>query len=88
MQEPHKKGRANHLGPQSCAAGRKVVGEALAREHAGQPLSSEKTKTGRESLRFAPVASGPPRKQKGIGSWESFLEKTPDPFASSAPAAW
>ena len=43
MQEPHKKGVANHLGPQSCAAGRKVGGEALAREHAGQPLSSEIT---------------------------------------------
>jgi RNA-directed DNA polymerase len=41
MQEPHKKGLANHLGPQSCADDRKVVGEALTGEHAGQPLSSE-----------------------------------------------
>jgi RNA-directed DNA polymerase len=43
MQEPYKKGIANHLGPQSCADDRKVVGEALAGEHAGQPLSSEIT---------------------------------------------
>src|SRR5436189_3471538 len=43
MQEPHKKGLANHLDPQSCADDRKVVGEALAGEHTGQPLSSEIT---------------------------------------------
>ena len=43
MQEPYKKGVANHLGPESCADGRKVVGEALTGEHAGQPLSSEIT---------------------------------------------
>src|SRR5437879_5396465 len=43
MQEPYKKGVANHLGPQSCADDRKAVGEALAGEHAGQPLSSEIT---------------------------------------------
>jgi len=83
MQEPHKKGIANHLGPQSCADGRKVVGEALAREHAGQPLSSEKTKRGRESLRFAPVASGPPREnKKGSGVGSLFWKRLPTPFAS------
>lgn len=43
MQEPHKKGVANHLGPQSCANDCKIVGEALTGEHAGQPLSSEIT---------------------------------------------
>jgi RNA-directed DNA polymerase len=43
MQEPHKKGVANHLDPESCANGREVVGEALTGEHAGQPLSSEIT---------------------------------------------
>jgi len=41
MQEPHKKGVANHLGPESCARGRKVTSEALTGEHAGQPWSSE-----------------------------------------------
>ena len=46
MKEPHKKGLANHLGPESCADGRKVVGEALTGEDAGQPLSSEITSTG------------------------------------------
>ena len=43
MQEPYKKGRANHLGPESCADGREAVGEALTGEHAGQPWSSEIT---------------------------------------------
>ncbi len=46
MQEPHKKGLANHLGPESCADDRKVVGEALTGEDAGQPLSSEITSIG------------------------------------------
>ena len=43
MQEPHKKGLANHLGPESCADARKGMGEALTGEDAGQPLSSEIT---------------------------------------------
>ena len=43
MQEPYRKGVANHLGPESCADGRKAMGEALTGEHAGQPLSSEIT---------------------------------------------
>ena len=43
MQEPYKKGVANHLGPESCADGRKVMGEALTGEDAGQPSSSEIT---------------------------------------------
>jgi hypothetical protein len=46
MQEPHKKGLANHLDPQSCAGGREVVGEALTGAHAGQSLSSEITLSG------------------------------------------
>ncbi len=46
MKEPYKKGLANHLGPESCADGRKVVGEALTGEDAGQPLSSEITSIG------------------------------------------
>jgi hypothetical protein len=50
MQEPHKKGVANHLGPESCARGRKVPGEALTGEHAGQPWSSEITSTGVPTL--------------------------------------
>ena len=43
MQQPCKKGVANHLGPESCADGREAVGEALTGGHAGQPLSSEIT---------------------------------------------
>ena len=47
MKEPHKQGVANQLDPQSCADGRKVMGEALAGAHAGQPLSSEITTSAR-----------------------------------------
>src|SRR5437764_15009722 len=46
MQEPHKKGLANHLDPESCAGGREVAGEALTGAHTGQPLSSEITLIG------------------------------------------
>lgn len=41
MQEPHKKGVATHLGPESCAGGREAAGEALTGERAGRVLSSE-----------------------------------------------
>jgi hypothetical protein len=50
MQEPHKKGVANHLDPESCAASRNARGEALTGENAGQPLSSEITPTGVPTL--------------------------------------
>jgi RNA-directed DNA polymerase len=46
MKEPHKKGLAIHLDPESCAGGRKVAGEALTGAHTGQPLSSEITLIG------------------------------------------
>jgi hypothetical protein len=50
MQEPHKKGVANHLGPESCVRDRKVTNEALTGEDAGQPWSSEITSTGVPTL--------------------------------------
>jgi hypothetical protein len=50
MQEPHKKGIAIHLDPESCARGRKVPSEALTGENAGQPWSSEITSTGVPTL--------------------------------------
>jgi len=43
MREPHKKGVAHHLGPESCAWVRKDVGEALTGVHTGQVWSSEIT---------------------------------------------
>jgi hypothetical protein len=46
MKEPHKKGLAIHLDPESCAGGRKATGEALTGAHTGQPLSSEIISTG------------------------------------------
>ena len=41
MQESYRKGLASHLGPESCAGGRKAAGEALTGAHPGQPLSCE-----------------------------------------------
>ena len=46
MQEPHEKGIAHHLDPESCADVGNHVGEALTGAHAGQPLSSEITSSG------------------------------------------
>jgi hypothetical protein len=50
MKEPHKKGVANHLDPESCADVGNNVGEALTGAHAGQPLSSEITSPGVPTL--------------------------------------
>ena len=41
MKELHREGRATHPGPESCGCYRKVTGEALTGESAGQPLSCE-----------------------------------------------
>lgn len=41
MKEPYREGRAGHPGPESCADGRKIGGEALTGVRAGQPLSCE-----------------------------------------------
>ena len=41
MKEPHDKGIANHIDPESCAGHGNMAGEALTRAHTGQPLSSE-----------------------------------------------
>ena len=41
MKEPYEKGVAIHLGPESCASGRKVAGEVLTGENAGGVLNSE-----------------------------------------------
>jgi hypothetical protein len=50
MKEPHKKGVANHLDPESCADVGNYVGEALTGAHAGQPSSSEITSPGVPTL--------------------------------------
>jgi hypothetical protein len=41
MKEPYIEGPANHDGPESCAGGRKAVGEALTGERTGEVLSRE-----------------------------------------------
>jgi hypothetical protein len=50
MQEPYKKGVANHLDPESCADVGNRVGEALTGAHVGQPSSSEITSPGVPTL--------------------------------------
>ena len=52
MQEPHKKGIANHLDPESCAGVGNRVGEALTGAHADQPSSSEITSPGVPTLHW------------------------------------
>ena len=41
VQVHHDEGVANHIGPESCAAAREGIGEALTGECIGQPLSRE-----------------------------------------------
>ena len=41
MKESYRKDLASHPGPESCVCDRKVAGEALTGEHAGQPSSCE-----------------------------------------------
>jgi hypothetical protein len=41
MKESYRKGVANHPGPESCVADRKVAIEALTGVHAGRVLSCE-----------------------------------------------
>jgi hypothetical protein len=42
VQVPYDEGVANHIGPESCAVAREVLGEALTGECIGQPLSRER----------------------------------------------
>lgn len=46
MKVQHRKGIANHPGPESCGGDREVVVEALTGEGAGQPLSREIKQSG------------------------------------------
>ena len=46
MQVHYDEGVAIHIGPEPCAVIREDVGEASAGEHAGQPLSRERTHPG------------------------------------------
>jgi hypothetical protein len=46
MKESHRKGVANHPGPESCAGSRETGGEALTGAHAGWVLSCEIIATG------------------------------------------
>jgi len=43
MKEPHRKGIAIHLGPESCAGGGNITGEALTGGNTGRVFSSEIT---------------------------------------------
>ena len=50
MKVRHRKGIANHPGPESCGGGREVAVEALTGESAGQPLSREIRQSGAPTL--------------------------------------
>ncbi len=69
MKESHKKGVAIHLGPESCAGGRKAVVEALTGVQAGWVLSREM-----ELIQGADVVKQCGRQQR----WES-IARAPNP---------
>ena len=50
MKVRHRKGLANHPGPESCDGAREGVVEALTGESAGQPLSREIRQSGAPTL--------------------------------------
>jgi hypothetical protein len=50
MKESYGEGVAPHTGPESCAADRKVRGEALTGVRTGQPLSGETIQSGTPTL--------------------------------------
>ena len=50
MKVRHRKGIANHPGPESCGGAREGVAEALTGESAGQPLSREIRQSGAPTL--------------------------------------
>ena len=75
LQEPHDEGVANHIAPESCAAGREVRREALTGAGAGWVLSREISyisgadavhMSGRQHGRRDNASAGPTRRgQKG-----------------------
>ena len=75
MKQPHKKGVAIHLGPESCADGREAVGEALTGGHAGQPSSSEITTSARRPCPDkgkATLGSAPSEQPPGVAESETL----------------
>jgi hypothetical protein len=54
MKESHRKGIANHPGPESCEGGREAALEALTGVYAGQVLNSEIAQ-----IRGTTVSGGP-----------------------------
>ena len=52
MQVHYDEGIANHIGPEPCAGIREDVGEASARERAGQPLSRDRKLSPGAALRW------------------------------------
>ena len=71
MQEPHRKGIANHPDPESCVGGREAVGEALTAARAGWVWSRERTRFGRRRnalMRKATPTQTPSRVCAGPGA--------------------
>jgi len=73
MKESYGEGVATHTGPESCAVGRKALGEALTGVHAGQPLSSEINLSGVPTLL---------RGAEGKIGHDASRESCPDPAES------
>ena len=68
MQVRYGEGVATHTGPESCASGREVRGEALTGERIGQPLSRERMfsreptlSTERKATRRGAISRAPSR---------------------------
>ncbi len=71
MEEPYDEGIANHIGPESCASGGNVMGEALTGVHAGWVLSRERpNESGRRRCWLG-------RKTKSVASLRRDVSRAP-----------
>lgn len=97
VQVRHGEGVAIHIDPESCAAAREGISEALTREHTGQPLSRESTlflgadvvpltegnTDGRDSARAQTARPG----RRHWHVWTLFAREPGDPRSDHGPCA-
>ena len=86
MQVLHSEGKANHTGPESCAALREERGEALTGGGAGQPLSLEKHKSGEPTRLSSWKAAWAEERNANalpVPAWSENLARTQAPYAGT-----
>lgn len=86
VQVHYDEGLANHIGPAPCVGIREDVGEASARERAGQPLSHDRTLypgCRRGSVRGRQYGGTRERERSDDPAWSETLARTDAPCAGT-----